>query len=114
MAFVHTDYCYSVALHADDRAVLNCLRALSQISQQQGNVRIPWGGTTDAAWEDAGHQVTFRFTSPAYRQGFTDRASSRSPTGYYGQLCSARSVKMTLTPLAHRVNNSAMGSGMQR
>src|SRR5437660_1732356 len=75
MVFVHTDYCYSVTLHADDRAVVNCLRALSQISQQQGNVRIPWGGTTDGAWEDAGHQVTFRFTSPAYRQGFLEVAN---------------------------------------
>ena len=49
MAFQHTDYRYSVSLYTDDRAVVNCLRALSQISQQEGNVRIPWGGTTDAA-----------------------------------------------------------------
>jgi hypothetical protein len=41
MAFKHTDYHYSVTLHTDDRAVVNCLRALSQISQQQENVRIP-------------------------------------------------------------------------
>lgn len=74
MAFTHADYHYSVTLHADDRAVVNCLRALSQISQQQGNVRIPWGGTTDAALELARHTVTFRFTSPAYRQGLIDVA----------------------------------------
>jgi hypothetical protein len=74
MALSHADYCFSITLHTDDRAVVNCLRALSQISQQQGNVRIPWGGTKDAAWEKAGHTVTFRFTSPAYRQGFVDVA----------------------------------------
>jgi len=74
MAFKHTDYHYSVTLHTDDRAVVNCRRALSQISQQQGNVRIPWGGTKDVAWEKDGHQVTFRFTSASYRQGFLDLA----------------------------------------
>jgi hypothetical protein len=41
MAFTHVDYRFSVTLHSDDRAVVNCLRALSQISQQEGNVRIP-------------------------------------------------------------------------
>jgi hypothetical protein len=74
MAFSHADYRFSITVHTDDREVVNCLRALSQISQQQGNVRIPWGGTTDVAWEQAGHTVTFRFTSPAYRQGFVDVA----------------------------------------
>jgi hypothetical protein len=74
MALSHADYHYSVTVQTDDRAVVNCLRSLSQISQQQGNVRIPWGGTTDAAWEQAGHAVTFRFTSPTYRQGFIDVA----------------------------------------
>jgi hypothetical protein len=49
MAISHADYRFSITVHTDDRAVVNCLRALSQISQQQGNVRIPWGGTTDAA-----------------------------------------------------------------
>jgi hypothetical protein len=74
MAFSHADYRFSITVQTDDRAVVNCLRALSQISQLQGNVRIPWGGTTDAAWEQAGHTVTFRFTSATYRQGFVDVA----------------------------------------
>jgi hypothetical protein len=72
MAFTHADYRYSITLYSDDRAVVNCLRSLSQISQLKGNVRIPWGGTTDAAWEAAGNNVTFRFTSAAYRQGFVE------------------------------------------
>jgi hypothetical protein len=74
MAFTHSDYHFSVTLHTEDRAVVNCLRALSQVSQEQGNVRIPWGGTNDADWEEADHQVTFRFTSVSYREGFLDVA----------------------------------------
>jgi len=67
MAFTHADYRFSVTLHTDDRAVVNCLRALSQISQLTGNGRIPWGGTKDADWERDAHEVFFRFTLPAYR-----------------------------------------------
>ena len=74
MAFTHEDYRFSVTIHTDDRAVVNCLRALSQISQLQGNVRIPWGGTKDADWERDKQEVTFRFTSPVYRQGFVECA----------------------------------------
>jgi hypothetical protein len=74
MPFTHSDYHYSVTLYSDDRAVVNCLRALSQISQKPGNVRIPWGGTTDAAWEEAGQKIILRFTSPGYRQGFVELA----------------------------------------
>lgn len=72
MAFTHEDYRFSVTIHTDDRAVVNCLRALSQVSQLEGNVRIPWGGTKDGVWERDRHEVTFRFTSPAYRQGFVE------------------------------------------
>src|SRR5437763_6244839 len=75
MAFTHADYRFSVTVHTEDRAVVNALRALSQISQLEGNVRIPWGGTKDADWESNGHEVTFRFTSAAYRQGFADEAA---------------------------------------
>jgi hypothetical protein len=74
MALTHADYRYSITIHTDDRAVVNCLRALSQVSQLEGNVRIPWGGTKDQDWERDGHRITFRFTSPAYRQGFIEVA----------------------------------------
>lgn len=75
MALIHADYRFSVTLHSDDRAVVNCLRALSQISQLEGNVRIPWGGTKDSDWERDQHEVTFRFTSGVYRQGFVEVAN---------------------------------------
>ena len=64
------DYKYSVTIHTDDRAVVNCLRALSQFSQKTGNNRIPCGGTKDADWGRDNNCVTFRFSMPKYRDGF--------------------------------------------
>ena len=66
----HYKYKYSITIHTDDLAVVNCLRALSQYSQKSGNNRITWGNTKDADWTAANHQVTFRFTSPEYREGY--------------------------------------------
>ena len=86
MAFTRADYHFSITVHSDDRAVVNCLRSLSQISQEQGNVRIPWGGTTDAAWAAAGNNVTFRFTSPAYRQGFVELAEKILREGLWSEV----------------------------
>jgi hypothetical protein len=86
MAFTHRDYRFSVTVHSEDRAVVNCLRALSQISQREGNVRIPWGGTKDADWERDGGKVTFRFTSPGYRQGFIEVAERVLRTGLWREV----------------------------
>lgn len=66
----HHKYRYSITIQTDDLAVVNCLRALSQYSQKSGNNRITWGNTKDSDWEKNNHQVTFRFTSPKYRDGF--------------------------------------------
>jgi hypothetical protein len=66
----HYKYKYSITIHTDDLAVVNCLRALSQYSQKSGNNRITWGNTKDADWTAANHRVTFRFTSPEYREGY--------------------------------------------
>ena len=66
----HYKYKYSITIHTDDLAVVNCLRALSQYSQKSGNNRITWGNTKDADWKAANHRVTFRFTLPEYRDGY--------------------------------------------
>jgi hypothetical protein len=66
----HHKYKYSVTIHTEDLAVVNCLRALSQYSQRTGNNRITWGNTKDSNWKVAGHRVTFRFTSPEYTDGY--------------------------------------------
>lgn len=76
---LHEDYEYSITIHTDDRAVLNCLRALSQYSQRTGNNRIPWGGTKESDWKRDDHKVTFQFTEPEYRDTFVDEVTRLLP-----------------------------------
>lgn len=76
---MHSKYRFSITLHTDDLAVVNCLRALSQYSQRRGNNRIPWGGTKDEDWLRDSHEVTFRFTSPDYRMSFLAEATRLLP-----------------------------------
>jgi len=66
----HYKYKYSITIHTDDLAVVNCLRALSAYSQKTGNNRITWGNTKDSDWKRDNHRVTFRFTFSEYREGF--------------------------------------------
>ena len=66
----HAAYKFSITIKSNDLAVVNCLRALAEHSQQSGNNRIPWGGTKEKDWKRDGHTVTFHFTSPDYRAGF--------------------------------------------
>ena len=76
---VHSTYRFSVAVRSDDLAVVNCLRSLAQFSQKTGNNRLPWGGTKDDDWKRDGNTVTFRFTSPSYRNGFLAEARRLLP-----------------------------------
>lgn len=66
----HAEYRFSVTIKTEDRTVVGCLRSIALISQKTGNVKIPWGGTSDDNWRRDGGEVTFRFTLPAYRDGF--------------------------------------------
>jgi hypothetical protein len=70
MATLHAMYKHSVTIHTDDLAVVNCLRALSELSQRTGNNRIPWGGTKDRDWKRDAYCTTFRFTTADYRASF--------------------------------------------
>lgn len=63
--------------------MVNCLRALSQYSQRTGNNRIPWGGTNDKDWKTNKHQVTFRFNSPEYRNGFKSEIERLLPNNLW-------------------------------
>ena len=79
----HAAYKYSITVTSDDLAVVNCLRSLSQYSQQSGNNRIPWGGTKDQDWKRDSHSVTFRFTTPEYRLGFVAEARRLLPVSLW-------------------------------
>jgi hypothetical protein len=82
----HEDYKFSVTIHSDNIAVIGCLRALTQVSQREGDVRIPSGGTKRPDWERDGHQVTFRFTSPEYRHGFLALATEVLRDGLWSEV----------------------------
>jgi hypothetical protein len=84
---MHAAYKFSVTIHSDDLAVVNCLRSLSQFSQQSGNNRIPWGGTKDKDWKRDSHTVTFRFTSPDFRIGFLSEAERPLPKLLWKVVC---------------------------
>jgi hypothetical protein len=73
------NYRFSITIHTDDLAVVNCLRALAQYSQKTGNVRIPWGGTKKSDWERDGHTVTFSFSKSEYREGFIEEIGRLLP-----------------------------------
>ena len=76
---MHSKYKYSITVHSDDLAVVNCLRAVAEFSQKTGNNRIPWGGTKDKDWKRDGSCVTFRFTTTDYRARFLAEAKRLLP-----------------------------------
>lgn len=82
----HADHRFSITVHTDDLAVLYCLRALADYSQTTGNTRITWGGTKKDDWEHSGRMVTFRFSSPSYRTGFTKEAVRVLPDGSWSKV----------------------------
>jgi len=43
-------------------------------AQEEGNKRIPFGGTKKADWDNHHHCATFYFTSPRYRAQFQEEA----------------------------------------
>lgn len=76
---LHALYKFSITVHSDDLAVVNCLRSLSQHSQKDGNNRIPWGNTKDSDWSRDGNCVTFRFSKSEYREFFLSEAKRLLP-----------------------------------
>lgn len=83
MPTLHPAYKYSVTVHSEDLAVVNCLRALSQFSQKSGNNRIPWGGTKYEDWKREGLCVTFHFSTADYRAGFLAEAKRLLPQQFW-------------------------------
>lgn len=110
MRLTHKDYRFSITIHIDDRAVLYCLRALTQISQRKGDVRIPSGGTKDPDWEQNRHQVTFRFTEAEYRQKFVEEAERILPRKLWREIEGTRSGSNPATrqSVQHRKRRSAV------
>ncbi len=87
----HADHKFSVTIHTDDLAVVNCLRALSKYSQRTGNNNIPWGGTKDSDWKSNQHRVTFRFSAPDYRELFRNELNRLLPNNLWKEVDSSDS-----------------------
>lgn len=85
----HADHKFSITIHSDDLAVVNCLRSLSKYSQKTGNNNIPWGGTKDSDWKSSGHEVTFHFSDQAYRFGFVSELKRLLPTSLWREVRTA-------------------------
>ena len=82
----HVDHRFSITVRTDDLAILYCLRALADYSQETGNTRITWGGTKKADWERGGRCVTFRFSKPEYRTKFNKEADRVLPNNSWSKV----------------------------
>jgi hypothetical protein len=92
----HSNFRFSVTLQTDDLAIVYCLRALSDYSQDTGNSRITWGGTKDEDWRAADRRMTVRFSQPAYREDFVATATRLLPNGSWREV--SRSDQDPATP----------------
>jgi len=72
---------YSIACWTDDLGVVYCLRALCALVEKDCPRQIGWRGTKEHHWREAGDQVTFRFTSPTYRDDYVREAKRLLPPG---------------------------------
>jgi hypothetical protein len=80
---IHANYHFSVTVYTPDLAVVECLRALAKFSQETGNNQIPWGGTKDTDWRNAGHKITLHFSSAAYRERLKSEPARLLPSGLF-------------------------------
>jgi hypothetical protein len=71
---LYSSYRFSVTCQTGDLGVMFCLRGLHEWAAEGRYANIGRGGTTKEAWEKSGGKSTFRFTHPASRQRFLDKA----------------------------------------
>jgi hypothetical protein len=86
MSKLHEMFKFSITIHSDDLAVVNCLRALSKYSQKGVNNTIPYGNTKERDWLKANNCVTFRFSSPNYRDGFINESNRLLPKDLWSEV----------------------------
>lgn len=77
---------YSITVHADDLAVVHCLRSLCEYAEQDVKPQIGWGGTKRKNWEKDNNQITLRFSSPDFRNKFVETASRLLPDGSWSEV----------------------------
>jgi len=70
---------FSITCHADDLAIVHCLRPLCEFAEKDGKKQIGWGGSGCEAWLTNGKRITLRFTQPEYREVFVEKAMKILP-----------------------------------
>jgi hypothetical protein len=82
----HDDYHFSITVHTEDIAILYCLRGLTDYSERSTLKKIAWGNTKGEDWKRDGQSVTFHFSSPSYRNKFTQESIRVLPAGSWSKV----------------------------
>ncbi len=75
----HAQYRFSITIRTDNFATVGHLRALAEFSQKKKNNNTPSGGTKEKDWRLDRQCVTFRFSTPEYRDGFVSEVQRLLP-----------------------------------
>jgi hypothetical protein len=61
---------FQVTVHCDDIVAVHALRGIAYYAQETLTKMSAVGGATEKNWDANGHNITFQFTSPRYRERF--------------------------------------------
>jgi hypothetical protein len=75
----HADHRFSATLSTPDLALIGCLRALAEFSEQTGSDTVPGEDAGEKDWRAAGQKVTFRFYRALYRDLFKNEVRRLLP-----------------------------------
>ena len=75
----HADHRFSATLCSRDLALIGCLRALAEFSEQTGSDTVLGQDAGEKDWRAAGQKVTFRFSTALYRDLFKNEVRRLLP-----------------------------------
>ena len=73
------DFRFSITVHTDDLALLQCLRALCHYCESSSHKATGTAAAKQADWDGHGHRVTFRFSTHGCRAMFVDQIERLLP-----------------------------------
>jgi hypothetical protein len=75
----HADHRFSATLSTPDLALIGCLRALAEFSEQMGNDTTPCEDAKEKDWRAAGQKATFHFSRALDRDLFENEVRRLLP-----------------------------------
>jgi hypothetical protein len=75
----YADHPFSATLSSPDLALIGCLRALAEFSEETGNDTGLCEDTMEKDWRAAGQKVTFHFSTALYRDLFKNEVRRLLP-----------------------------------